>query len=113
MAKHDLHASNVGPEVEKACAALAPGEVALLENLRFHIEEEGKVKKEDGTSVKADPEAPRSATLVVVAVLRLSQVTYPAGLRSTVAVRTLAFWIVWQRVKRPVVGFSMEKNASP
>jgi hypothetical protein len=49
----------VGPEVEKACAALAPGEVALLENLRFHIEEEGKVKKEDGSSVKADPEAVR------------------------------------------------------
>jgi phosphoglycerate kinase len=47
----------VGPDVEKACAALKPGEVALLENLRFHIEEEGKVKKEDGTSVKADPEA--------------------------------------------------------
>jgi len=47
----------VGPEVEKACAALKPGEVALLENLRFHIEEEGKVKKEDGSSVKADPEA--------------------------------------------------------
>ena len=47
----------VGPEVEKACAALKAGEVVLLENLRFHIEEEGKVKKEDGTSVKADPEA--------------------------------------------------------
>ena len=47
----------VGPEVEKACAALKPGQVALLENLRFHIEEEGKVKKEDGSSVKADPEA--------------------------------------------------------
>jgi phosphoglycerate kinase len=47
----------VGPEVEKACAALKPGEVALLENLRFHIEEEGKLKKEDGSSVKADPEA--------------------------------------------------------
>jgi phosphoglycerate kinase len=45
----------VGPEVENACAALKPGEVALLENLRFHIEEEGKVKKADGTSVKADP----------------------------------------------------------
>jgi phosphoglycerate kinase len=27
----------------------------LLENLRFHIEEEGKAKQEDGTSVKADP----------------------------------------------------------
>jgi phosphoglycerate kinase len=47
----------VGPDVERACAALKPGQVALLENLRFHIEEEGKVKKEDGSSVKADPEA--------------------------------------------------------
>lgn len=45
----------VGQEVEAACAALQPGEVALLENLRFHIEEEGKVKNEDGTSTKADP----------------------------------------------------------
>jgi len=47
----------VGPEVERACAALRPGEVALLENLRFHVEEEGKLKKEDGSSVKADAEA--------------------------------------------------------
>jgi phosphoglycerate kinase len=47
----------VGPEVEKACAALAPGEVVLLENLRFHVEEEGKLKKDDGSSVKADPAA--------------------------------------------------------
>ena len=46
----------VGTEVEAACAALQPGEVVLLENLRFHIEEEGKVKNEDGTSTKADPE---------------------------------------------------------
>jgi phosphoglycerate kinase len=29
----------VGPQVEKACAALKPGEVALLENTRFHAEE--------------------------------------------------------------------------
>jgi phosphoglycerate kinase len=47
----------VGPDVERACGALKPGEVVLLENLRFHIEEEGKLKKEDGSSVKADPEA--------------------------------------------------------
>jgi phosphoglycerate kinase len=47
----------VGPAVEKACAALKPGEVALLENLRFHSEEEGKVKQADGTSVKAAPQA--------------------------------------------------------
>ena len=49
----------VGAEVEAACAALKPGEVVLLENLRFHLEEEGKVtvKNADGTEskVKADP----------------------------------------------------------
>jgi phosphoglycerate kinase len=47
----------VGPQVEAACANLAPGSVVLLENLRFHIEEEGKVKLDDGTSRKADPAA--------------------------------------------------------
>lgn len=45
----------VGASVEASCAALKAGEVVLLENLRFHIEEEGKVKLEDGTSKKADP----------------------------------------------------------
>ncbi len=44
-----------GPEVETACANLQPGDVVLLENLRFHLEEEGKAKNEDGSSVKADP----------------------------------------------------------
>ncbi len=47
----------VGPVAEKAATALKPGDVLLLENLRFHIEEEGKVKLEDGTSKKADPKA--------------------------------------------------------
>jgi phosphoglycerate kinase len=49
----------VGPEVEKACAAgtLKAGEVVLLENLRFHIEEETKVKLEDGSKKAADPAA--------------------------------------------------------
>jgi len=46
----------VGPEVEAACSAIKPGEVILLENLRFHLEEEGKRKNADGTSTKADPE---------------------------------------------------------
>ena len=51
----------VGPAVEAACAhgTLKTGEVVLLENLRFHIEEEGKVKikNADGTEtkLKADP----------------------------------------------------------
>ena len=47
----------VGASIEAATAKLQPGEVVLLENLRFHIEEEGKVKLEDGTSKKADPAA--------------------------------------------------------
>ena len=46
----------VGPEVEKACAATAPGSVILLENLRFHIEEEGSKKTSEG-KVKADKAA--------------------------------------------------------
>jgi phosphoglycerate kinase len=32
----------VGPEVERVCSDLAPGSVVVLENLRFHPEEEGK-----------------------------------------------------------------------
>ena len=51
----------VGAATEAACAALKPGQVVLLENLRFHIEEEGKIKEKqaDGTekSIKADPAA--------------------------------------------------------
>ncbi|HSC79352.1 MAG TPA: phosphoglycerate kinase [Chitinolyticbacter sp.] len=44
----------VGAEVEAACAKLTASQVVLLENVRFHIEEEGKVKDADGNSVKAD-----------------------------------------------------------
>jgi phosphoglycerate kinase len=49
----------VGPAVEAACAAgtLKAGEVVLLENLRFHIEEETKVKLEDGSKKAADKAA--------------------------------------------------------
>ena len=47
----------VGSEVEAACADLKPGDVVLLENLRFHIEEEGKAKNDDGSSTKAEPDA--------------------------------------------------------
>ena len=45
----------VGPAIEAACARLVPGTVVLLENLRFHLEEEGKVKLADGTTQKAEP----------------------------------------------------------
>ena len=46
----------VGNEVETACADPASGSVILLENLRFHVEEEGKGVDADGNKVKADPE---------------------------------------------------------
>ncbi|KAJ6611784.1 phosphoglycerate kinase [Mycena sp. CBHHK59/15] len=44
----------VGPDVEKAVNSAGPGSVILLENLRFHIEEEGSVKNKDGSKTKAD-----------------------------------------------------------
>ncbi|CAI9593242.1 unnamed protein product [Staurois parvus] len=44
----------VGPEVEAACANPATGSIFLLENLRFHVEEEGKGKDAAGNKIKAD-----------------------------------------------------------
>ncbi|CDF90157.1 Phosphoglycerate kinase [Zygosaccharomyces bailii] len=45
----------VGPEVNKAVEESKPGAVILLENLRFHIEEEGS-KKVNGEKIKASKE---------------------------------------------------------
>lgn len=47
----------IGPDVEAACANPAPGSVILLENLRFHVEEEGKGLDDKGNKIKATPEA--------------------------------------------------------
>ncbi|OAA53320.1 phosphoglycerate kinase [Cordyceps fumosorosea ARSEF 2679] len=44
----------VGPEVEKIVNGADNGAVILLENLRFHIEEEGSAKDADGNKTKAD-----------------------------------------------------------
>jgi len=46
-----------GEEVEAACADPAPGSVILLENVRFHVEEEGKGVDADGNKIKADADA--------------------------------------------------------
>uniref|UniRef100_A0A3P8ZYI4 Phosphoglycerate kinase n=1 Tax=Esox lucius TaxID=8010 RepID=A0A3P8ZYI4_ESOLU len=46
----------VGPEVEQACADPAAGSVILLENLRFHVAEEGKGKDASGNKTKATQE---------------------------------------------------------
>ncbi|CAO2607691.1 Phosphoglycerate kinase 2 [Lemmus lemmus] len=45
----------VGSEVEKACDNPDNGSVILLENLRFHVEEEGKGKDSSGNKITADP----------------------------------------------------------
>ena len=44
----------VGKEVETTCADPSPGTIILLENLRFHIEEEGKGVDESGNKIKAE-----------------------------------------------------------
>ncbi|CZR60954.1 phosphoglycerate kinase [Phialocephala subalpina] len=46
----------VGPEVEAIVNKASGGQVVLLENLRFHAEEEGSSKGADGKKVKADKE---------------------------------------------------------
>ena len=47
----------VGPEVEKVVNGVTDGGVVLLENLRFHAEEEGSSKDSEGKKVKADKAA--------------------------------------------------------
>ena len=44
----------VGPQVEKTVNGISDGGVVLLENLRFHAEEEGSSKDAEGKKVKAD-----------------------------------------------------------
>jgi phosphoglycerate kinase len=46
----------VGEEVEAACSNPVNGSVILLENLRFHVEEEGKGIGSDGSKIKASEE---------------------------------------------------------
>merc|ERR1719171_2293260 len=47
----------VGPFVESICKDPAPGSVILLENVRFHVEEEGKGVDAAGNKIKADAAA--------------------------------------------------------
>lgn len=42
----------VGREIESYTSNPHPGEIILLENLRFHIEEEGKGKNEANETVR-------------------------------------------------------------
>lgn len=46
----------VGSDVEKTVSEASGGQVILLENLRFHIEEEGSSKDDEGKKTKASKE---------------------------------------------------------
>lgn len=46
----------VGKQVEDTVNKASDGQIILLENLRFHAEEEGSSKDADGKKVKADKE---------------------------------------------------------
>lgn len=47
----------VGSQVEQECGSAANGKVLLLENLRFHLAEEGKGINKDGEKVKASKDS--------------------------------------------------------
>lgn len=47
----------VGPKAEEAVKQAKDGEILLMENVRFHIEEEGKGEDDKGNKVKADAAA--------------------------------------------------------
>lgn len=44
----------VGQQAEQAAANAKDGEIILMENLRFHVEEEGKGEDDKGNKIKAD-----------------------------------------------------------
>lgn len=52
--KVEFAPDSVGKEVEEIINSASGGQVVLLENLRFHAEEEGSSKDADGNKVKAD-----------------------------------------------------------
>lgn len=48
---------SIGKDVEEVVNNASEGQVILLENLRFHAEEEGSSKDAEGNKVKADKDA--------------------------------------------------------
>lgn len=52
--KVDFQKDCVGQQVERVCGEANNGKIVLLENLRFHMAEEGKGINAEGEKVKAD-----------------------------------------------------------
>lgn len=79
----------VGKEVEETVNKATGGQVILLENLRFHAEEEGSSKDAEGKKVKADKAKVEEFRkgLTALGDIYISMATLARGLRNTVANR--------------------------
>lgn len=79
----------VGKEVEETVNKATGGQVILLENLRFHAEEEGSSKDAEGKKVKADKAKVEEFRkgLTALGDIYISMATLARGLRNAVANR--------------------------
>ncbi len=103
----------VGPEVDAMAVALQPGEVLVLENLRFHAEEEGKAKPaEDATdeekaAAKAEMKTRQAAFAQQLA--KLGEV-YVNDAFGTAHRAHASMALVTDRFQDCVAGFLLEKE---
>ncbi len=103
----------VGPEVEKMASALKPGDVLLLENLRFHKEEEGKAKlpdtatDEEKKAAKAEMKKKQEAFAQQLAKLGDIYVNDAFGTAHRAHASTA---VICKFFKENVAGFLMEKE---
>lgn len=103
----------VGPAAEKMAAALKPGQVLLLENLRFHKEEEGKAKvadtatEEEKKAAKAEMKKKQEAFAKELA--KLGEI-YASDAFGTAHRAHASTAVVCKFFKENVAGFLMEKE---
>ena len=103
----------VGPAVIQMAAALKPGDVLLLENLRFHKEEEGKVKlsptatDEEKQAAQAEMKKKQAAFAEALAALGDVYVNDAFGTAHRAHASTA---VVCKFFKENLAGFLMEKE---
>lgn len=94
----------VGPEVKATVGALKPGEVLVLENLRFHSEEEGKAEKKP-----AEAEMKKRQEKFAAQLAELGEV-YVDDAFGTVHRAHASMAVVTRYFKDCVAGFLLEKE---
>ncbi len=103
----------VGAEVEKMAADLKPGDILVLENLRFHPEEEGKVKlgedatEEETKAAKAEMKEKQKAFAAELA--KLGEV-YVCDAFGTAHRAHASMAVVTTHFEDKVAGFLLEKE---